>query len=83
MKPEETQHSVRLMFGNGIKPQIWKQFQDRFGIKMIGEFYGATEGNCSIGNIPLLLQYVFVLMKIINGLCTDTFYFLLNILQQA
>ncbi|XP_059170137.1 long-chain fatty acid transport protein 1-like isoform X2 [Physella acuta] len=50
VRPEETQHSVRLMFGNGIKPQIWKQFQDRFGIKMIGEFYGATEGNCSIVN---------------------------------
>lgn len=37
------------MFGNGVKPQIWKQFQDRFGVGIIGEFYGATEGNCNVG----------------------------------
>uniref|UniRef100_A0A0B6Z9V5 Very long-chain fatty acid transport protein n=1 Tax=Arion vulgaris TaxID=1028688 RepID=A0A0B6Z9V5_9EUPU len=50
VRPEETQHTVRLMFGNGVKPQIWKQFQERFGVKLIGEFYGATEGNCAIVN---------------------------------
>lgn len=50
MRPEESQHTVRLMFGNGVKPQIWRQFQERFGVKLIGEFYGATEGNCAIGN---------------------------------
>ncbi|CAG5115530.1 unnamed protein product, partial [Candidula unifasciata] len=50
VRPEESQHTVRLMFGNGVKPQIWKQFQERFGVKLIGEFYGATEGNCAIVN---------------------------------
>ncbi|CAL1533981.1 unnamed protein product [Lymnaea stagnalis] len=50
VRPEETQHNVRVMFGNGIKPQIWTQFQNRFRIQLIGEFYGATEGNCSIVN---------------------------------
>ncbi|XP_012936186.1 long-chain fatty acid transport protein 4 [Aplysia californica] len=49
-RPEEKQHSVRVLYGNGIKPQIWKSFQDRFGVPLIGEFYGATEGNCSIVN---------------------------------
>ncbi|GFS03074.1 long-chain fatty acid transport protein 4 [Elysia marginata] len=49
-RPEEQQHLVRVMFGNGIKPQIWPQFQQRFGVKLIGEFYGATEGNCNIVN---------------------------------
>lgn len=49
-RPEETQHRVRLMFGNGIKPHIWRQFQSRFGVPLIGEFYGATEGNCNIVN---------------------------------
>ncbi|KAK6979291.1 long-chain fatty acid transport protein 4 [Biomphalaria glabrata] len=49
-KPEETQHNVRIMFGNGIKPQIWNLFQERFKVKQIAEFYGATEGNCSIVN---------------------------------
>ncbi|PVD22086.1 hypothetical protein C0Q70_17890 [Pomacea canaliculata] len=49
-RPEEQQHRVRLMFGNGVKPQIWRQFQERFGVSLIGEFYGATEGNCSVVN---------------------------------
>lgn len=39
-----------MMFGNGLRPQIWQKFVDRFGIKQINEFYGSTEGNCSVGN---------------------------------
>lgn len=42
-------HSVRTMFGNGLRPQIWPQFVDRFGIENVAEFYGATEGNANIG----------------------------------
>lgn len=48
--PEEKRHSVRMMFGNGLRPQIWQKFVDRFNIKQINEFYGSTEGNCSVGN---------------------------------
>lgn len=47
--PEERQHKVRLMYGNGLRPQIWETFVARFGIKQIGELYGATEGNSNIG----------------------------------
>ncbi|XP_043270087.1 long-chain fatty acid transport protein 4-like [Venturia canescens] len=47
----DTSHKVRLMFGNGLRPQIWKQFVDRFRVKQIGEFYGATEGNSNLVNI--------------------------------
>ncbi|XP_026687034.1 long-chain fatty acid transport protein 4-like [Diaphorina citri] len=43
-KPEDKAHNVRLMFGNGLRPQIWSEFVDRFRIAQIGEFYGATEG---------------------------------------
>ncbi|KAJ4435704.1 hypothetical protein ANN_18320 [Periplaneta americana] len=50
-RPEERQHDVRLMFGNGLRPQIWESFVTRFGIKQIGEFYGATEGNSNLVNI--------------------------------
>ena len=39
---------IRIMFGNGLRPQIWEQFQTRFNIPKITEFYGATEGNTSI-----------------------------------
>nr|XP_040238410.2 long-chain fatty acid transport protein 4 [Anopheles coluzzii]XP_040238411.2 long-chain fatty acid transport protein 4 [Anopheles coluzzii] len=50
-KPTDTQHSVRLMFGNGLRPQIWPQFVSRFNIQQIGEFYGSTEGNSNLLNI--------------------------------
>ena len=39
------------MFGNGLRPQIWKSFKERFGIKRIVEVYGATESNGSLLNI--------------------------------
>lgn len=42
-------HCVRLIFGNGLRPQIWPQFVERFKIKKVAEFYGATEGNANIG----------------------------------
>lgn len=28
--------------------QVWNEFMQRFGIKKIVEFYGATEGNANI-----------------------------------
>lgn len=42
---EDKQHRVRVASGNGLRPDIWREFQQRFGIKHIAEFYGATEGN--------------------------------------
>lgn len=42
-------HNVRIIFGNGLRPQIWPQFVERFKIKKVAEFYGATEGNANIG----------------------------------
>lgn len=49
-RPVDKQHKVKLMFGNGLRPQIWREFVDRFQIKQIGEFYGSTEGNANIVN---------------------------------
>lgn len=48
---EDTAHKVRIMFGNGLKSAIWERFVDRFGIKDIAEFYGATESNTTTINI--------------------------------
>lgn len=50
-KPEDTQHNVRIMFGNGLRPTLWDDFQRRFAIPTISEFYGSTEGNANIINI--------------------------------
>lgn len=50
-KPEDTQHKIRIMFGNGLRPTIWEEFEKRFAIPKICEFYGSTEGNANIINI--------------------------------
>ena len=47
-KPTDRQHRVRVVFGNGLRAQIWQEFKDRFNVERIGEFYGATEGNANI-----------------------------------
>lgn len=39
-------HNISVVTGNGLRPDIWEEFQSRFGIKRVAEFYGATEGNC-------------------------------------
>jgi fatty-acyl-CoA synthase len=43
--PDERRHSVRGCVGNGLRPDVWRAFQERFRIPQIVEFYGATEGN--------------------------------------
>ncbi|XP_056630701.1 long-chain fatty acid transport protein 4-like isoform X2 [Diorhabda sublineata] len=48
---KDKRHNVRMIYGNGLRPQIWREFVDRFNIKNVGEFYGATEGNANIVNI--------------------------------
>jgi solute carrier family 27 fatty acid transporter 1/4 len=48
-KPEDKQHKLRMIFGNGLRPQIWTAFVERFNISKVAEFYGATEGNANIG----------------------------------
>ncbi|XP_066271893.1 long-chain fatty acid transport protein 2-like [Branchiostoma lanceolatum] len=50
-RPDDKDHKVRLAFGNGLRPDIWKQFQERFGIPRIGEFYAMTEGNVGLTNL--------------------------------
>ena len=49
-EPHETDHSLRAITGNGLRPEIWPAFQKRFAIPKIIEFYGATEGNVSMLN---------------------------------
>lgn len=46
----DTKHSLRMIFGNGVKSDVWKLFVDRFKIPLLVELYGSTEGNSNIGN---------------------------------
>ena len=48
--PLDRGHAVRAITGNGLRPEIWREFQARFGIGRIVEFYGSTEGNVSMLN---------------------------------
>jgi acyl-CoA synthetase (AMP-forming)/AMP-acid ligase II len=40
-------HRVRKAFGNGMRANIWKEFNERFAVECY-EFYGASEGNCTM-----------------------------------
>ena len=65
----ENRHRLRLVCGNGLRGDVWEDFQARFAIPRILEFYAATEGNFSlfnvegqpgaIGRIPPLLAHRF------------------------
>jgi acyl-CoA synthetase (AMP-forming)/AMP-acid ligase II len=48
--PHERNHRLRLATGNGLRGDIWEAFQRRFGVPLIREFYGATEGNAPLVN---------------------------------
>jgi citronellyl-CoA synthetase len=42
-KPDDAANPVEGMFGNGLRPEIWKAFKKRFYIPFVNEFYGAAE----------------------------------------
>jgi len=46
----EERHRVKVAVGNGLRPDIWVPFQERFDVPMVREFYGATEGNAPVLN---------------------------------
>jgi fatty-acyl-CoA synthase len=49
--PRERDHRLRLCCGNGLRPDVWEQFQTRFRIPRVLEYYAATEGNFSLYNV--------------------------------
>ncbi|CAM3555289.1 long-chain-acyl-CoA synthetase [Parendozoicomonas haliclonae] len=62
-QPDDANNSLRVILGNGLRPDIWMPFKERFGIPHINEFYGASEVNlvftnalnldCTAGCCPL------------------------------
>ncbi|HET9142504.1 long-chain-acyl-CoA synthetase [Actinophytocola sp.] len=49
-RPADRAHRVRLAIGNGLRPEIWTRFTERFGIEKVMEFYGSSEGNSAFVN---------------------------------
>jgi len=48
---DDHDNPIRSMMGNGLRPDVWMDFKQRFGVKRIAEFYGASEGNVSFANL--------------------------------
>lgn len=40
----ERNHCVQMAWGNGMRPDVWEPFRERFGIPIINELYAATDG---------------------------------------
>ncbi len=86
-RADDAQQPATRCVGNGLRPDIWKRFKLRFGIRAVYEFYGASEGNSvflnafnkdeTMGFSPLpyrLLRYDIERDEIVRnakGLCID------------
>ncbi len=53
-KPNDADNTVKTVIGNGLRPEIWKEFKKRFGIERVGEVYGTTE---SFGGFQNILNF--------------------------
>ena len=48
---EEKDNPISSMVGNGLRPDIWDCFRNRFNVERIVEIYGASEGNALFMNL--------------------------------
>ena len=46
----DKEHKVRMAYGNGMRADVWEKFRQRFGVKVISEFFASTEGNTFLFN---------------------------------
>ena len=47
----EQNNPLQVMVGNGLRPDVWDIFKERFGVDRIVEIYGASEGNALFMNL--------------------------------
>ena len=83
----DSNNPLTKMMGNGLRPDVWHEFKNRFGVKRIAEFYGSSEGNvafinmlnkdCTVGttSVPIaLVKYDVDADEIVcddNGYCIE------------
>ena len=48
---EERDNPLVKMLGNGLRPDIWDEFKNRFVVSRICEIYGSSEGNVTFANL--------------------------------
>jgi acyl-CoA synthetase (AMP-forming)/AMP-acid ligase II len=49
--PLDKDHKLKSMYGNGMRPDVWKKFRERFNIPNVNEFFNSTEGMLSLLNV--------------------------------
>ncbi|MGO3691525.1 long-chain-acyl-CoA synthetase [Marinobacter sp.] len=47
---QDRNHRLTRMLGNGLRPSIWTEFKERFGIDKVAELYASSEGNVGFSN---------------------------------
>jgi len=47
---QDRNHGLTKMIGNGLRPSIWTEFKERFGIDKVAELYASSEGNIGFSN---------------------------------
>ncbi|MBL4583146.1 MAG: long-chain-acyl-CoA synthetase [Pseudomonadales bacterium] len=50
-KPDDGDNPVVKCLGNGLRPDLWMEFKNRFNIHRICEFYALSEGNSAFTNL--------------------------------
>ena len=50
-RPDDTDQPLTKVIGNGMRPDIWRAFQRRFGIPNVFEIYGGAESNLYFVNL--------------------------------
>ncbi|AZF06483.1 long-chain-acyl-CoA synthetase [Pseudomonas sp. R5-89-07] len=48
---QDRHNSVTKMVGNGLRPGVWAQFKQRYGVEHICELYAASDGNIGFTNV--------------------------------
>ncbi|OAX83269.1 hypothetical protein ACJ72_02362 [Emergomyces africanus] len=46
----DTENNVRIIYGNGLRPDVWNRVKERFNVPTVCEFYASTEGNSGSWN---------------------------------
>ncbi|EMC94363.1 hypothetical protein BAUCODRAFT_545966 [Baudoinia panamericana UAMH 10762] len=49
--PLDKGHKLKAMYGNGMRPDVWSKFQERFDIPCVNEFFNSTEGMLQLLNV--------------------------------
>ena len=48
--PLDKDHQVRCMYGNGLRPDVWFKFRERFNVPEVTEFFSSSEGVLNLIN---------------------------------